>query len=258
MATVDEWFELGQARWPDVRLPRETFAAHVRGLGLEACAHPADLYLACACATGQPAALAQLEREVLARVPAFVARVDADPHFADEVTQSLRERLLIGEAGAPARIAGYGGRGPLGGWVRVAAVRTALDRVRQRSLPEALDDQLGAALSADGAELALLRARYGAPFREALGDAMRALTTREATLLRLHYADGLPLERLARVYRVSTASASRWVTRARERLVELTFARLGAQLAMSGRELTSLTLALRSQIDLSLSALLRK
>ena len=41
--------------------------------------------------------------------------------------QRLRERLFVGSDGEPARLASYSGRGPLGTWVRIAAIRLALN-----------------------------------------------------------------------------------------------------------------------------------
>src|SRR5581483_4498624 len=91
-----------------------------------------DLYLACACARGVPAALAALDRAVLLRVPAFICRVSTDAAFADEVRQQLRERLLVAPPGGAPKIAEYGGAGALHAWVRVAALRTALNLRRNR------------------------------------------------------------------------------------------------------------------------------
>src|SRR5579884_1384958 len=109
--------------WPGVDVADADFAAAVER-HRPAPEHLADLYLATACAAGNAAALAAFERTHLSQVAAFVARTDSDPAFAEEVRQRLREKLLVGQ---PPRISEYAGQGPLGGWVRVAAVRMALD-----------------------------------------------------------------------------------------------------------------------------------
>jgi RNA polymerase sigma-70 factor (ECF subfamily) len=49
---------------------------------------------------------------------------DASATFVDDVRQALRVRLLV-EAGGRARLADYAGRGPLRGWIGVAAARVA-------------------------------------------------------------------------------------------------------------------------------------
>src|SRR5262249_28596771 len=117
--TVERMLAAGRAAWPKVRLaperfeaflaerlPRSADPAQMGGL------HAADLYLACACAEGDRAALEALEQGPLAVCAAAAARVDRSPAFADEVTQTLRQRLLSPEDGRP-RILEYEGRAPL-------------------------------------------------------------------------------------------------------------------------------------------------
>src|SRR5947207_1199177 len=73
-------WQAGRAAWPDVDVPPSSFAAHL-------CRHwPADLdpirspstiragdlYLACGCSLGLPAALSALDREILSQVPRFL------------------------------------------------------------------------------------------------------------------------------------------------------------------------------------------
>ena len=143
-AALRRAWEKGRAAWPKVELDEEVFAAHVLSkLAPDAGAEEVDrldaagLYLACACARGVPSALAELDLHVLAKVPEFLARIQGSSALPDEVRQILRERLLVGAGGEPPRIATYSGEGPLAAWVRVAAVRTALN------LLEKMDERLG-------------------------------------------------------------------------------------------------------------------
>ena len=107
--------------WPSLNLPPERFIAHLAGRlppsksplrTLEAVAAE-DLYLACCCAEGNPAALAALETTQLPAVARVVASLDVTGVLADEVKQVLRERLLIKRENGPPRIADYAGQGPL-------------------------------------------------------------------------------------------------------------------------------------------------
>jgi RNA polymerase sigma-70 factor (ECF subfamily) len=181
-------------------------------------------------------------------VPLYIARIDASKTIADEVQQRVRERLL---AGAPPRIAEYAARGSLGAWVRVAAVRIAIDLKRSPELAgtDALDRLLAAN---DDPELALVKARYRPELDRAVRETSAELSQREATLLRLHFADGVAVERLARSYQVHRATVTRWIADARQRFVDGVYRRLAERLGLSRREFESLMPAVVSQLHLSL------
>ena len=93
--------------WPDVTLGDEEFVAHLAARvrpdedppAAVAALKTADLYLACAAARGDAAAIAAFEQTLLARVGDFIARVDTSPHFVAEVTQALRVKLFVGSDG---------------------------------------------------------------------------------------------------------------------------------------------------------------
>jgi len=119
------------AERPASWLADAVFLAHARATGVpDAELHAGDLYLACACLHGVPDALAALEREHFARIREFAASVDSSPEFVKELSQRLRAKLLVADGTDPPRIASYSGRGSLGGWIRVAAVRLARDIAR--------------------------------------------------------------------------------------------------------------------------------
>src|SRR5262249_39702481 len=118
---------------------------------------PADLYLACACARGVAAAIAEFERlygDEIARAARRVARAGL---AAEALLQLLRAKLFTE---ARPKIASYTGQGFLQNWVRVTTTRTFIDCCR--SEPEApevpIASELCALLPEPGAdpELALL------------------------------------------------------------------------------------------------------
>ncbi len=101
--------------WPTLDLAPEQFVAHLAAR-LPPASHPQrtleelaveDLYLACCCAGGNPKALAALETTQLPSVARAVAHLATSGVLADEVTQLLRERLLITRQNAAPRIADY-------------------------------------------------------------------------------------------------------------------------------------------------------
>jgi RNA polymerase sigma-70 factor (ECF subfamily) len=243
----------GRAAHPALEavLSEAEFHAWGEARGFSADTHAGDLYLACACARGAPAALAGFDEAHLRQVGSFVARVDPSPAFADEVRQAVRVLLFSGERGG--KIAEYAGRGPLSAWVRVVAVRLAM-RQRQASEPKTA---LTSALPESGdPEIALIRARHGAVVMQALGDSLRALTPEERAALKLYYLDGLTLEQIGALYGVHASTVWRRIAAIQETLTEGLHAR-AARAGIPAHEIDSLIGLIRSRIDLSLSTLLR-
>jgi RNA polymerase sigma-70 factor (ECF subfamily) len=214
--------------------------------------HAADLRLASDCARGDPRALARFEQEFLSQVSDFIARISREPAFVDEVRQRLRERLLVARPGQSCRIQEYRGRGALGGWLRVAAVRVALDLKRERlDAPHAADAE---AVPRD-AELDLARRRDGGAFRDAVTEALSSLDSEERTILRLRYVDGLTVERIGVVYGVHAATIVRRLAQSRERVLARVRDRLFVQKKLRARDVASLAALVESQLELSLSRL---
>ncbi|MFY0527076.1 sigma-70 family RNA polymerase sigma factor [Archangium gephyra] len=101
-----------------------------------------------------------------------------------------------------------------------------------------------------------MRQRHRADFQTALAEALAALPSRERTVLRLHFVEGLSLERIGTAYRTHKSTVSRWLARAREEVLEGTRSRLAERLRLSSGELHSLLRDVPGQLDQSLSALL--
>lgn len=215
-----------------------------------------DLYLAFACAEGDAAAIAHLKARVIPRVLPAVRTVDPSETFRSDIEQLLLARVLVAEPERPARIAEYAGRGSLEHWLRAVALRLALNRRRDASrVPDvAWGDVLPeVAASAGAPELELLRSRYVPQVSAALQRALAALPSQERNVLRLHYLDGLSLNQVGAVYQVNKSTVSRWLLRARERLLEDARQELETSLGIGGPELDSLLRAMGSALHLSLS-----
>jgi RNA polymerase sigma-70 factor (ECF subfamily) len=259
--------EAGRAAWPALRLAPERFAAYLGarvgdGGGDLAAAlqqvHAEDLYLACACVDGAPGAAEAFRALCRPAIEKFARGVDAAPTFVDEVEQALHAKLLVGAEGQPPRLAGYAGRGPLIGWVGIAAQRTALslrrgETAQARARKHAMEEQR--ALAQD-AELAYLKRRYRTEFESAFSNAVAALTDRERAVMRLHLAANVTLDAIAAMYQVNSSTISRWLQAARERLTADTEKQLRKRLRLTATELESLARVLASDLDFSVCRLL--
>lgn len=263
---VRELIDRARVVHPDVEAPLEAFVALVTARvaeldvpSLDDLPVP-DLWLAAACASGDPAGLRAFERRTFPDARATLARMGVRADEADEVMQIVRQRLLVPpEPGASARITSVAGRGDLGGLVKVVAVRTALNlRRRDRRIVTDRDEQLFAAIASDdiNPEVAALKAEHRAAFKQAVEDVVRELEPRDRNVLRMHVIHELSIDDIGRTYGVHRATAARWLTTIRERIEAGTRAMLQHRLGLEGTELDSLFGAIESRIAVSFGRVL--
>lgn len=105
-------------------------------------------------------------------------------------------------------------------------------------------------------ELPFIKEKYRAPFRQALEEALSALPDRERLIMRLNLVTGMSVEGIGKMYGVSQSTASRWLARARECVIETAQRRLRARLGVSPDEMQPLAALVVSQLDLSVSRVL--
>jgi RNA polymerase sigma-70 factor (ECF subfamily) len=240
---LTELIRRGRAAWPEIDLPEPLVAGHLSDQigagepGAGASLHAEDLYLACACAIGIEAAIAAFEARYLGQVKVFLGRMKPTPALIDDVKQALRVRLLVAPPGEVPRIAEYAGRGSLSSWLRVAAIRLAIDALTEsgatRPPPDDESGPMFDQLRGDDAELELVKEQHLGEVNQALREAFGALSAEQRNLLRLSYRDGRSIDEIG----------------ARRRLE--------ARLRLTPAELQSLIRLLRSQLHLSVSRLLR-
>lgn len=219
--------------------------------------HAAELFLAWACAAGEPAAIRIFDDTILAAGCDAIGTIDSNPAFVDEIRQQVRTHLLVSDG--QARIATYAGRGALQSWVGVTAVRTALMAKRSASRKKEVSDQQWAGAlslaSTGNPELDLLKRQHAESFSQALKDTALALEPRLRAVLSMHFSHGLSIDEIGASYAVHRATAARWVTKAREELMIGTKRRLIERLGISETEVTRVAALVESQIDVSLSQL---
>lgn len=220
--------------------------------------HAGDLYLACACATGVPGAVEAFDRLFLGGdLDRALARITSAAPVVAEVRQQLRVKLFVGEGG-PGKIADYSGRGPLAGWVRVAAVRTALNLVtRQGPDTPGTGEEEEPLLGVADPETEYLKTQHRAEFEQAFRAALSTLSIEQRQLLRLHYVDGLTLGQIGRLRQVHESTISRRLLAARDQLLAETRRALSAELHLGQAEVDSLMGRVMSRADVTLSTLFR-
>jgi RNA polymerase sigma-70 factor (ECF subfamily) len=247
-------FLAGRTTWPDVTLPFERIAGRASQLDgslIRLADHAADLFLAFACAEGEPEALRHFESEMLSQLEVYVARFRLAPHVLDELRQQVRVKLLVGSAPG---IAQYRGNGPLRGWLRVTAVRMAIDLGRSARETAAWPDThlLDLALGIhEGPEQGAGRRLYRERFRAALERALAALDKRDKTLLRLAAIDNLSGEAIGAIYRVHRSTVARWFVAIRTQVLLSVRQELRLPKAPAASEIRSLVNLLRDDIDIS-------
>ena len=247
-----------RAAWPGVEVDESAFAAELRRRATDAklgALHVADLYLAAACAAGNAAALAHMERACMPAVRATLGRLRYSPAQIDDALQATREDLFVSAPGKAPGITQYAGRGPLRGWLRVVAGHVA-GRVHRRSSHEASPVEHAGELAdiARDPEVELLHRTYGAAVAGATREALATLPVRERLLLKQRFRHGLDLEQLAVLHRVHGSTISRWVARARGLLVQATRDVIMARLGLSASEVLSVMRLVESGLEVTLSS----
>jgi RNA polymerase sigma-70 factor (ECF subfamily) len=256
-----------RAAHPGIQLDAERFVRHLArhrpgdapldGWLESICA--GDLYLACACAEGMPAAIEALDRQYRPQVRAYLWGLRPTAAFVEDVAQAVLERLLVGAEGSAPRIAEYSGRAALGSWLRVITVRLALDvrRKRTEELADERDDARAEGGDAQGdPELDLFKRRYAGELNAALRAAVGALASEQRSLLRTHYVEGATLDQLVVTLGVSRATVVRRLAAARQEILAGARRQLGGKLRLGPAELDSLMGVMHSQLHLSLSSAL--
>lgn len=253
-----------RAQWPLLAVPDEVFleylARHLPGEDpVEAVksVRAPDLFLACGCAQGDPAAMEAFEKKLLNPVAGYYATRMPDAGTADELKQALRVRLFVVTEGRTApRITMYDGQFGLKAWLRTVAANVATSMIRpgaKAAHGDALDE-----LRAPGPdpEINYLKQRYGGELSDAFRATLAELPERDAVVLRLYYLEGLNMDTIAGMFQVSRRTVLRNISQAKEGMFAKTRKYLVARLKLSDAEFETLMGLVRSQLDVDLADLL--
>ena len=217
-----------------------------------------DLALALAAVLGAHDAVAS-QRSIIEPLPRTLGRLKLTTEALDDLRQELREKLLVGTTSADRpKLLDYRGRGPLGAWARVMALRAAYDRARTSAHDARRvtndEDVLGALIDGDDPpDIAQLRARYSVELRAAFRAAALRLDAEERAVLRSHTVDALTVDQMGALYQVHRATAARWVQQAKASLLRALRDELRRRLGDAhGPACESVVALVASRIDLSL------
>jgi RNA polymerase sigma-70 factor (ECF subfamily) len=266
---LQQTIDAAHAAWPTVSLSDDVFLGHLADVLRRGAARSvdellardtaSDLYLACGCASGDPAALVAFDTHHLTGLDATLARLGLPVWVIDDVKQDVRQRLLVAEDSRPPRIADFTGAGNLRGWLRVVAINTArqiLRRVGPAPAPATTELVDAVAPVADDAEMAILKTHYREQFRAAFAVALAELLPRDRTLLRQHYLLGLGIGQIAAMYGVHRATAARWIERCTRVLLTTTRRTLATHLRVDRTDVDSILRLVRSKLEISIRAAL--
>jgi RNA polymerase sigma-70 factor (ECF subfamily) len=253
-AVVDRAFAGAQQQWPDLALDRDVFRAHVGRLALGEAAladRAADVFLVAAVLAGVPNAHRRFDQQV-AQASVAAGRVDPAPVFVREVEQELRVTLLT-DGGA--KLLGYSGAGALVNWLRVVAVRVALNLKRADRARPVVDDAPDAVL--DDRSAPWLKAFYLDDLKAALEVGFERLTPRERTLLRLHFVDGLNIDRIGVICGAHRATVARWLVAIRRQLFDHIKSELATKHGLDSIDVKSLYRAMEREVGITISRVLQ-
>jgi RNA polymerase sigma-70 factor (ECF subfamily) len=143
----------------------------------------------------------------------------------------------------------------------VVAQRQIVNVIRaeqaERHAREAAAKETAALEVAVHPEVAFLKERYKTAFEEAMAAALAKLPERERAMLRLHLVGGLTVVQIGQMYGVSHSTVSRWLAEARETVSTEVSDFMRAHAGLAPSELRSLAGLVASQLDLSMSRLLK-
>lgn len=216
----------------------------------------AELYLAWACIWGDRRALSIFDRSYLPEVRAGASRLRCAEDELDDITQEVRRRLLAPRPDGPPRLATLTARGDLRALIRLMALRAGISLRRQHGRELPADDHILEVAGSDGSPaVEFLKQEHRELFGRALERALARLEPRTRSALKLHSIEGVPLAKVATMYRVDRSTVTRWIQRARADILADTRRALIAE-GIAPDHFDSFLDVLRSNFEVSLQRLL--
>jgi RNA polymerase sigma-70 factor, ECF subfamily len=268
LSLIDSALSDALKTWQEIRLRPEDFCRYLAARmpstqPLERALRSwqvSDLYLAWACVSGDPHAVAVFHTQYLPIIQATLRRLRFGDAFNQEVQQLLVMQLLVTEGDRQAVLTNYRGIGKLSSWLRVVAERTAKKTMlKERGSQPNADQDLAEVLVDNkvNPELSQIKGKYRAAFKRAFGQAVRSLDPSEINLLRHRFVDGLGLEEIGAIYRVHHSTILRRIERVHRTLLQRTYALLADQLNIPVKDCSTVVRLIQSNLEVSLKTFFR-
>jgi RNA polymerase sigma-70 factor (ECF subfamily) len=256
----------GREACPGLEISDEAFVEHLANIvardreGAPALADRfiGDLFLACACLARARGAAEAFDERCTPAIRAALARLAPSEAARDEIVQKARDVLLVGGKDTPPKLALYLGTGPLARWAATTGQRLALTDLRTgRAEGRAREGLAKEPVVPADPELAYLKQRYQGEFETALAGLVSALDDRDRMILRLNLVEGMSADKIGKMCGMSRTTAWRRIEEVREKIADGLRRAMGEHLALSGSAVGSIAGLVASQIDVSLSRILR-
>jgi RNA polymerase sigma-70 factor, ECF subfamily len=254
----------GRAAHPKLRVTEEAFGRCLaRALAIDPCQRPEtlaaeDLYLSCACAEGVRGAAAAFERQFAKTIRRATSRVLPTRDEREEAEQRARQLLLIGGGDRGPRIAEYHGRGSLEAWVSVAAIRVAISLGRSESAERRLQAKALAEATGGDPERMVMKDEIRREMETAVREALARLPPRDRLILGLFLVSGMTLQAIGKSLGITHQAVSKQIAKSRDLILEDIRGTVAERLKISTDELMSIMRLVASQLDASISRVLRK
>jgi RNA polymerase sigma-70 factor (ECF subfamily) len=253
-AQAEACYRLGTERYPEIRWAWPEFArAFDEHAANGAEAQPtADDYVRLACLADRPGATRVLDRDYIEPLRGRVSKVCLTPETTDAALQELRGKLLLPPT---PRLASYRATGDFRVWLRVVAMRTAIDVAqgargrgeRRDELPEHLE-----AITL-GPEAHFVKEEWRVILRSSLQVAVKRLPEGERHALRMHTLAGASIDQIGEVLSVHRATAARWLLAAKDKLRVYLREELALRIGSGGSAVELFLEEMPSRLDVSLS-----
>ncbi len=256
-----------QSTWPSLQIAPTDFVEYVAERLPESSEPLAslhqlftnDLYLAAATIAGEDTALEAFSETYRPAVFRAAQKVEKQGVQADDTTQDLMEYLLLPRGDRPPALALYSGQGPLLAYVRVASLRKALKLLKKENkLPNAggLDRVMELADGHDDPEIAVLKDKYRAEFKDAFHQALGELGSAERNLLRYHYLTELNTRQIGKLLGLHQSNVVRKLATVRAALLDTTRSKLMDNVGLGATKFQSIMMLVQSQLDVSIDRML--
>jgi RNA polymerase sigma-70 factor (ECF subfamily) len=124
--------------------------------------------------------------------------------------------------------------------------------------PQARPGEDGGAAHEVDPELEYLKVKYGPQIRAAFVNTLAALPTREATIMRLFFLEGMSAQAIGRSFQVSARTVQRWLSHCQKDVLRQTRQHLKAQLSSNTDDVDSLMRVVAQELDTTIAKHLKR